>query len=106
LLLYQPASLTVTGRAGELGVHGGTSMPTGDQNRRPPAHAGRLPPWERIAIALVLAVMASLITLIVLAAGPSPRSSGPAVTPRKTITPVVAPAVESRTGPGSHARRR
>jgi hypothetical protein len=46
-------------------------MPTGDHNRRGPAHAGRLPHWERLAIALMLAVMASLITLIVLAAEPS-----------------------------------
>lgn len=81
-------------------------MPTGDQIRRPPAHAGRLPPWERLAIALVLALMAGLITLIVLTAGAPQHSTSPAVTPRNT--PTVAPAVEGVTGGrgASHARRR
>jgi hypothetical protein len=41
-------------------------MPTGDQKRQPPAHAGRLPPWERLAIALVLLVMAGLVVVIML----------------------------------------
>jgi Beta-lactamase enzyme family len=44
-------------------------MPTGGETRRP-AHAGRLPPWERLAIALVLLAMAGIITVIVISAGP------------------------------------
>jgi hypothetical protein len=57
-------------------------MPTGDQKRQPPAHAGRLPPWERLAIAAVLLAMAGLVVVIMLSTGPSQRSAGPAVTPR------------------------
>jgi hypothetical protein len=64
-------------------------MPTGDQMRRPPAHAGRLPPWERLAIALVLLAMAGFIIMIVIPAGgqhpPSPKASS-----RHTPAPAVA----------------
>jgi hypothetical protein len=42
-------------------------MPTMGQTRRP-AHAGRLPLWERVAITFVFLVMAGLVTVIVLAA--------------------------------------
>ena len=48
-------------------------MPTGDQIRRPPAHAGRLPPWERLAIALVLLVVAALVIVMMMSAEPPHR---------------------------------
>jgi hypothetical protein len=38
----------------------------GDRVRRPPAHAGRLRPWERFTIALVLVLMAATIALVLL----------------------------------------
>lgn len=56
-------------------------MPAGDQMRRLPAHAGRLRPWERFTIALVLLAMAALILVVVLSAGPPPHPArGRAVT--------------------------
>jgi hypothetical protein len=72
----------------------GELMPTGDQMRRAPAHAGRLPPWERLAIALVLLVVAALTIVIMMSAGPSQHSATPNVPPRAGKTPAVAPAVE------------
>ncbi len=69
-------------------------MPTGDQTRRPPAHAGRLPPWERFAIALVLLVIAALIIVIVMSAEPPQHSASPNAAPQHT------PAVAG-TSPGS-----
>jgi hypothetical protein len=69
-------------------------MPTGDQMRRPPAHAGRLPPWERFAIALVLLAIAALIIVIVMSAEPPQHSAGPNAAHQHT------PAVAG-TSPGS-----
>jgi len=66
-------------------------MPTGDQNRRLPAHAGGLPVWERLAIALVLAAMAALIVVIMISSEPSPPHPGPpAASPRSSAA---APAL-------------
>ncbi len=75
-------------------------MPTGDQIRRPPAHAGGLPPWERLAIALVLLVVAVLVIVIMMSAEPPQHSATPNVPPRAGMTPAAAPAVE---GDGSAA---
>jgi hypothetical protein len=50
-------------------------MPMGDQGRRPPAHAGRLRPWERFTIGLVLALMAAGIVAVVVSGG---RARSPA----------------------------
>jgi hypothetical protein len=69
-------------------------MPTGDQIRRPPAHAGGLPPWERLAIALVLLVVAALVIVIMMSAEPAQHSATPNVPARAGTTPVVEPAVE------------
>jgi hypothetical protein len=38
----------------------------GDQVRRPPAHAGRLRPWERFTIVLMLVLMAAIVVLVLL----------------------------------------
>jgi hypothetical protein len=78
----------------------GELMPTGDQIRRPPAHAGGLPPWERLAIALVLLVVAALVIVIMMSAEPAQHSATPNVPARAGTTPVVEPAVE---GGGSAA---
>lgn len=46
---------------------GGRNMPMGgDQVRRSPAHAGRLRPWERFTIALVVVLMGAIIALALL----------------------------------------
>lgn len=58
-------------------------MPTGGQTKRP-AHAGRLPPWERLAIALVLLVMAGLVTVIVISSGSAQHPATPNASPRRT----------------------
>ncbi len=73
-------------------------MPTGDQIRRPPAHAGGLPPWERLAIALVLLVVAALVIVIMMSAEPPQRSATPNVPPRAGTRAAVAPAVEGGGG--------
>jgi hypothetical protein len=69
-------------------------MPTGGQTR-PPAHAGRLPPWERLAIALVLLVMAGIVTVIVISAGPPqhPPSAGRGATPPEPSAPAEATGI-------------
>jgi hypothetical protein len=78
-------------------------MPTGDPMRRLPAHAGRLPLWERLAFALVLLVMAGAIAVIVITSGPPQRSASPAA-PRNGSTPAASPAVDGGgTTPGSAA---
>jgi hypothetical protein len=73
-------------------------MPTGDQIRRPPAHAGRLPPWERLAIALVLLVVAALVIVMMMSAEPPQHSATPNVPPRAGKAPAVEPAAEGGGG--------
>src|SRR5260370_42189547 len=73
----------------------GELMPTGDQIRRPPAHAGGLPPWERLAIALVLLVVAALVIVIMMSAEPAQHSAPPNVPARAGTTPGVEPPLDS-----------
>jgi beta-lactamase class A len=75
-----------TGYAEELGVQG-ESMPTaGDQLRRSPAHAGRLRPWERFTIGLVLVLIAAIVVALSIS-GVRTHSPGPRV--RQKTTPAV-----------------
>ncbi|HEY2693366.1 MAG TPA: hypothetical protein VGJ50_33365 [Streptosporangiaceae bacterium] len=39
-------------------------MPTADRGRRPPAHAGKLRPWERFTITLVFTVVAAAVVAV------------------------------------------
>jgi hypothetical protein len=76
-----------TGYAGELGVQG-ECMPAGeDQPRRSPAHAGRLRPWERLAIGLVLMLIAAIVVALSIS-DVHTHSTGPRVNQKTT------PAVE------------
>ena len=73
-------------------------MPTGgDQPRRSPAHAGRLRPWERITIGLVLVLIAAIVVALSIS-DVHPHPAGPRVKQKTT------PAVERLalgSGPGS-----
>jgi hypothetical protein len=76
----------LTGYAGELGVQG-ECMPTGgDQPRRSPAHAGRLRPWERITIGLVLVLIAAIVVALSIS-DVHPHSAGSRV--KQKATPAV-----------------
>jgi beta-lactamase class A len=86
-----------TGYAGELGVQGECMPAGGDQLRRSPAHAGRLRPWERFTIGLVLALIAAIVVALSIS-GVQTHSPGPRVKQKST------PAVERFAlggGPGS-----
>ena len=61
-------------------------MPAGDQPRRSPAHAGRLRPWERITIGLVLVLIAAIVVALSISDVP-PHSGGPPV--KQKTTPAV-----------------
>ena len=50
-------------RSGELGIQG-EFMPTADRGRRPPAHAGKLRPWERFTITVVFSVVAAAVVAV------------------------------------------
>jgi hypothetical protein len=52
------------------------------RGERRPGHAGPLATWERIAILVILAIMAALIILLTIAAGPvRQQHTGPAGRP-------------------------
>src|SRR5262249_4169282 len=59
----KPACAFYRPRPGELGVQG-ELMPTADRGRRPPAHAGKLRPWERFTITLVFTVVAAAVIAV------------------------------------------
>jgi hypothetical protein len=81
-------------------------MPTGgDQPWRSPAHAGRLRPWERFTIGLVLVLIAAIVIALSIS-GARTESTGPRV--RQKTTPAVErfalgnePGSAVLTGPGS-----
>jgi hypothetical protein len=75
-----------TGYAGQLGVQGECMPAGGDQPRRSPAHAGRLRPWERITIGLVLVLIAAIVVVLSIS-GARPHSTGPRV--KQKTTPAV-----------------
>lgn len=66
----------------------------GAQARRPPAHAGRLPRWERLAMTLVLALIAVAMGAAVVS-GSAQAPAGQHVTGRNARVHQAAP------GPGS-----
>jgi beta-lactamase class A len=87
----------LTGYAGELGVQGEGMPAWGDQLRRSPAHAGRLRPWERFTIGLVLALIAAIVVALSIS-DVQTHPPGPPVKQKST------PAVERFAlggGPGS-----
>ena len=62
-------------------------MPAGgDQPRRSPAHAGRLRPWERFTIALVLVLIAAIVVALSIS-DVRPHSAGPRL--KQKTTPAV-----------------
>jgi beta-lactamase class A len=75
-----------TGYAGELGVQGECMPAGGDQPRRSPAHAGRLRPWERFTIGLVLVLIAAIVVALSVS-GVGTHSAGPRV--KQKTTPAV-----------------
>jgi len=75
-------------------------MPTGDHGRRPPAHAGRLRPWERFTISLVFSVMAAVVIAIMVYGGRTRHPAGPQVPARPGSPNAARPAVQ-RTGTGA-----
>jgi hypothetical protein len=75
-----------TGYAGELGVQGECMPAGGDQPRRSPAHAGRLRPWERFTIGLVLVLIAAIVVALSIS-GVNTHSTGPRV--KQKTTPAV-----------------
>jgi beta-lactamase class A len=78
-------------------MFGGTMPTGGDQPRRSPAHAGRLRPWERFTIGLVLVLIAAIVVALTIS-DVHPHSGGPRVKQKTT------PAVERfalGSGPGS-----
>jgi hypothetical protein len=94
-----------TGCAGELGAQG-ECMPTGgDQPRRSPAHAGRLRPWERLTIGLVLVLIAAIVVALSISdvhthsAGPRAREKTTPAVERLALGSGWGSAV--LTGPGS-----
>ena len=76
----------LTGYAGELGAQGECMPAGGDQPRRFPAHAGRLRPWERITIGLVLVLIAAIVVALSIS-DVHPHSTGPRV--KQKTTPAV-----------------
>jgi Beta-lactamase enzyme family len=95
----------LTGCAEELGAQG-ERMPTGgDQPWRSPAHAGRLRPWERFTIGLVLVLIAAIVVALSIS-DVHTHSTGSRV--RQKTTPAVerfalgsGPGSAVLTGPGS-----
>ena len=75
-------------------------MPKGDHGRRPPAHAGRLRPWERFTITLVFSVMAAVVIAIMVYGGRTRHPAGPQVPARPGSPNAVRPAIQ-RTGTGA-----
>jgi hypothetical protein len=52
------------------------------RGERRPGHAGPLATWERIAILIILAIMAALVILLTISAAPvRPQHTGPAGRP-------------------------
>lgn len=76
-------------------------MPTADRRRRPPAHAGKLRPWERFTITLVFSVVAAAVVAVSVYGSRTRHPAEPGGAARPGSTGQAAPAVQK---PGSGAR--
>jgi hypothetical protein len=75
-------------------------MPTGYQMKQLPAHAGPLPPWQRLTIGLALTIMCALAIVIMISPLP-PQAGGPRVPLQQA--PAVVPAADSGMSLGESA---
>jgi hypothetical protein len=85
-------------RSGELGIQG-EFMPTADRGRRPPAHAGKLRPWERFTITVVFSVVAAAVVAVSVYGSRTRHPAEPNGPGRPGSTGHTAPAVQ-RSGSG------
>lgn len=75
-------------------------MPTADRGRRPPAHAGKLRPWEKFTITLVFTVVAAVVVAVSVY-GSRTRHPGQ---PQSAARPGSSGAVPTIQHPGPGAR--
>ncbi len=75
-------------------------MPTADRGRRPPAHAGKLRPWERFTITLVFSVVAAAVVAVSVYGARSGHPAEANGAARPGSTGHAAPAVQ-RSGSGA-----
>jgi beta-lactamase class A len=86
MFIHFTSKRTVSGFADyaeELGIQGECVPTAGGQPRRSPAHAGRLRPWERFKIGLVLLLVAAIVVALSLS-DVHTRSTGPQVSQKTT----------------------
>jgi beta-lactamase class A len=97
-------SFCIADYAEELGIQGDCVPTARDQPRRSPAHAGRMRPWERLTIGLVLSLIAAIVVAVSISGVHTPN--GPRVrqktTPAAEGLPLGSGSGSSvLTGPGS-----